>query len=313
MNQTLGRAAMRALGTTAEVFTADSACVDRALEILAQELADIDQACSRFRADSEISLLHERAGRPVRVSELLARALAVSLSAARASDGLVDPTVGAAVRSLGYDTDFAGVRADSGEPAPEPVAAPGWWRVAIDERERFVLLPKGIELDLGATGKAFAADQAAARISAEVGCGVLVNLGGDLSIAGPAPTGGWTVRVCEAHDAPAEQVGPLVCVQTGGVATSSVTVRTWRRADRQLHHLVDPRTGDLVTPVWRTVTVAAATCVEANTASTACMVLGREGPQWLAELGLPARLVAVDGAVVTANGWPADELTVPRT
>jgi len=304
---TLGRAAFAALGTTAEVYTADDAALARAVELLEDELAAIDVACSRFRPDSEISLLHERAGRPVRVSRLLARALAVSLDAARATDGLVDPTVGTAVRRLGYDQDFALVAPDSDQPPRPPVAAPGWWRVALDEQERFALLPRGIDLDLGATAKALAADLAAARISAETGCGVLVNLGGDLRVAGQAPPGGWLLRVCDDHAAAPDQAGPMVTVESGAVATSSTTVRSWRRAGRQLHHVVDPRTGDVAAAVWRTVTVAAATCVEANTATTAALVLGHDAPDWLSDLRLPARLVAVDGAVLTLGGWPADE------
>jgi thiamine biosynthesis lipoprotein len=307
MTSTLGRAAFPSLGTTAEVYTADADRLDSAVAVLVEELAAIDAACSRFRPDSEISLLHQSAGRPVRVSRLLAEALAVSLAAARVTDGLVDPTVGAAVRSLGYDNDFPLVAPETSQAVPEPVAAPGWWRVALDERDRFVLLPRGIELDLGATAKAFAADRAATRISTEVGCGVLVNLGGDLSVAGPSPAGGWTVRVRDDHAAPADEPGPMVTVESGGVATSSTTVRTWRRAGRELHHVVDPRTGDVPPAVWRTVTVAAATCVEANTASTAALVLGADAPEWLSSLGLPARLVAVDGAVLTLCGWPADE------
>ena len=289
------------------MYTADDTALERAVEVLEDELAAIDAACSRFRADSEISLLHERAGRPVRVSRLLARALAVSLDAARATDGLVDPTVGAAVRGLGYDSDFASVAADSDQEPPEPVAAPGWWRVALDEQERFALLPKGIDLDLGATAKALAADLAAVQISTDTGCGVLVNLGGDLRVSGPAPAGGWLLRVCEDHAAAPEQAGPMVSVESGAVATSSTTVRSWRRAGRQLHHVVDPRTGDVAAAVWRTVTVAAATCVEANTATTAALVLGHDAPGWLEGLGLPSRLVATDGAVLTLGGWPADE------
>jgi thiamine biosynthesis lipoprotein len=304
---TLGRAAFGSLGTTAEVYTADDAVLDRAVELLVEELAAMDAACSRFRPDSEISLLHERAGRPVRVSRLLAEALAVSLDAARATDGLVDPTVGTAVRALGYDSDFALVAQDSDQAVADPVAAPGWWRVALDERERFALLPRGIDLDLGATAKALAADRAAARISAETGCGVLVNLGGDLTVSGPAPDGGWVLRVCDDHAAGPDEAGPMVTVESGGVATSSTTVRTWRRAGRRLHHVVDPRTGDIVAPVWRTVTVAAATCVEANTATTASLVLGHDAPAWLGGLGLPARLVALDGGVLTLGGWPPDE------
>jgi FAD:protein FMN transferase len=301
------RAAFPSLGTTAELVVVDGDRLDAAVEILREELAAIDLACSRFRTDSEISRLHEQAGRPVRVGPLLAEALAVSINAARLTDGLVDPTVGAAVRDLGYDDDFGSIDRDDARALGAPVAAPGWWRLALDERAGFVLLPRGIRLDLGATAKALAADRAAARIAESIGCGVLVSLGGDISTAGEAPIGGWQVRVCDDHSTPADEPGPLVAVESGGLATSSTAVRSWRRGGRTVHHIVDPRTGDIPASVWRTATVAAATCVEANTASTAAVVLGEAAPDWLAERHLPARLVAVDGAVVTACGWPEDE------
>ena len=91
----------------------------------------------------------------------------------------------------------------------------------------------------------------------------------------------------------------------GGLATSSVTCRRWRRAGRELHHIVDPRTGYPARGPWRTVTVAAASCAEANAASTAAIIAGEQAPAWLTVQGLPSRLVAHDGTVVRCCGWPA--------
>lgn len=301
------RASFPSLGTTAEVVVVDPRALDEAVALLRAELDAIDAACSRFRADSEVSRLHEQAGRPVRVGPVLAEALAVSLYAARATDGLVDPTVGTAVRDLGYDADFAALSRDDRRAQLDPVAVPGWWRIALDEAERFVLLPHGIRLDLGATAKALAADRAATGIEAVTGSGVLVNLGGDVRIAGDPPPEGWRVRVCEDHAAPADIKGPVVHIDSGGLATSSTSVRRWHRAGRAVHHIVDPRTGDAANPCWASVTVAAATCVEANTASTASVVLGEGALDWLRDRALPARLVAADGMVVTVCGWPDDQ------
>jgi thiamine biosynthesis lipoprotein len=137
---------------------------------------------------------------------------------------------------------------------------------------------------------------------------VLVGLGGDIAVAGPAPSGGWRVRIGDDHTR-ADPGDPVVAITAGGLATSSVTRRTWRRAGRTVHHIVDPCTGDVPDPVWRTVSVTAGSCVDANTASTAAIVLGPAAPGWLAERGLPARLVATDGAVTTVAGWP-DEVAV---
>ncbi|MGW5724212.1 FAD:protein FMN transferase [Amycolatopsis sp. NPDC003865] len=304
--------AFPALGTTAEVVVTDPALLGPAVDLLEAELAAIDLACSRFREDSDISRLHETPGRQVRVGALLAAALDAALRAARLTDGLVDPTVGAAVRALGYDRDFASVV--SGKPGSrarpagaEPVPAPGWHRVLFDPARRLVVLPRGVQLDLGATAKALAADRAARRIHTSLGCGVLVNLGGDLRTAGPEPDGGWQIALGDDHAEAVVRPDTTVALhRDGALASSGTTRRRWRHGDRTVHHIVDPRTGDAAEPRWRTVSVAAKSTVDANTASTAAVVLGEDAPGWLARRRLPARLVGAGGDVVTTPGWPRE-------
>ncbi|WP_103340457.1 FAD:protein FMN transferase [Amycolatopsis sp. CA-126428] len=318
--------AFPALGTTAELLVTDPARLGTAVEVLREELAAIDAACSRFRPDSEISRLHEAAGREVRVGPLLAEALGVALRAARLTEGLVDPTVGAAVRALGYDRDFALVAADrhtsvsnvakdsfgtSAVPDESFAASfgrvPGWHRILFDPVRRVVVLPRGVHLDLGATAKALAADRAARRIHAAVGCGTLVNLGGDLRAAGPPPVGGWLVALGDDHaDAVTRPDATVALHRDGALATSGTTRRRWRHGGRIVHHIVDPRTGDVPEARWRTVTVAAKSTVDANIASTAAIVLGAGAPAWLERRHLPARLAGVDGDVVTTPGWPGE-------
>ena len=166
--------------------------------------------------------------------------------------------------------------------------------------------PAGVELDLGATAKALAADRAALAAAERTGAGIFVSLGGDIAIAGAAPLGGWPVRIADDHRASLDGPGPVVSLESGGLATSSVTVRRWRVGGRELHHILDPGTGQPAQSCWRTVSVAAASCVDANTASTAGLLLGEAAPAWLAERGLPARLVGVSGDVVCTGGWPAE-------
>ncbi|HJP80001.1 MAG TPA: FAD:protein FMN transferase [Pseudonocardiaceae bacterium] len=295
-------ATMTALSTTALVVVTDANALDEGQRILAGELAAIDLAASRFRPDSEISRLP--AGRAVPISPLLTDALATALRAARLTNGIVDPTVADAVSGLGYDRDFAQLVDGPISTAP----APGWWRIHLDVDRREVLVPRGVHLDLGATAKALVADRAAHRIGTALGCGVLVSLGGDVATHGVAPDGGWRLGIGDDHRTAATDPDAMVTIADGGLATSSTTCRRWRRAGRELHHIVDPRTGDLPNTPWRTVSVAAATCVDANIASTAAIVLGDLAPAWLTSLGLPARLVETGGDVRTVAGWPADDL-----
>jgi thiamine biosynthesis lipoprotein len=270
------------------------------------ELWAIDEACSRFRDDSEISRLQRAAGKAVVVGPLLAEALRVALRGAELTDGLVDPTVGRAVEQLGYDRDFDAVVSDSAEPVARPGPVAGWWRVRLDVDSHQVVVPRGILLDLGATAKALAADRGAAAAARAAGCGVLIALGGDIAVAGSPPPEGWRITVGDDHTDTDPDRDPVVTIASGGLATSSTTRRTWTRGGRRIHHIVDPRTGDTPDAVWRTVSVTAASCVDANTASTAAIVLGDAAPAWLADRGLPARLVAMDGTVRIVAGWPDD-------
>ena len=302
----------RALGTTAVVAVTDPAARDEAGSILAEELAAIDHACSRFRDDSELTHLNRSAGEWVAVSRLFLAAIDVALTAALDTDGVVDPTIGRALRVLGYDRDFEAVAPDGPQLRVRVQRTAGWRAVEVDHGARRVRLPRGVELDLGATAKAFAADRAAERIAGVLGTGVVVGLGGDCAIAGRPPAGGWTVLVADRHDVADDAPGVTVALHEGGVATSGTTIRNWSRGGTRLHHLVDPATGMPAEPVWQTVTVAAPTCVAANTASTAAVVLGVAAPRWLEARGLPARLVGVDGAVVTTAGWPDEASCAPR-
>jgi FAD:protein FMN transferase len=313
---TVGVAERAALGTSARVAAWPPYNLARVLAIVDDELARLDEQASRFRADSEISAIHRIAGEVCIVSEGLAEAIAVALAAARWTGGLVDPTVGGALSALGYDRDFAAVRPCGGA-LPKGARVPGWQSVRLDGRR--LRLAAGSLLDLGATAKGLGSDRAAnAAADAIPGGGVLVSLGGDIAVAGEAPHGGWPVLVADEQEpassalarsgggqAPGHSPGQVVRLAAGALATSSILCRQWQRSRRTLHHILDPRTGLPATGRWRTVSVAAANCAEANAASTAAIVAGDRAVAWLAGHGLPARLVARDGSVRRVAGWPA--------
>jgi thiamine biosynthesis lipoprotein ApbE len=303
-------ASWRALGTLVQLVVTDPRYLAEARRLLAADLAEVDAACSRFRADSEICALRTTRGRPARISPLLAEAIEVALRAARLTDGDVDPTVGAAMSGIGYDRDFDEIKRDGPSIALTVRAVPGWREVHLEGQS--LSMPAGVQLDLGATAKAWAADRSAARIAARLGGGVLVSLGGDIAVAGPAPEGGWRIRVQDVTGSPTDPPGgpyTQIAIRDGGLATSSTAARRWQRGGDVLHHILDPRTGLPAEPVWRTVSVAAGSCADANAASTAAVIRGRRALGWLAQLGLPARLVDTTGVVFTVAGWPAESAT----
>ena len=279
--------------------------LDEAAATTREHLAALDLAVSRFRPDSELRRLAgaaERGPASARVSPTFAGSLRAALRAARLTDGLVDPTVGRAVAGSGYDDDLDVVRGRPPRPAaPGPGPAPGWRSVTIDPVTDRVDVPAGCLLDLGSSAKAHAADVIAERLAASLPGGFLVNLGGDVALAGRAPVSGWQVGV---EDAAGREVQVVTLSSRQAIATSSTRHRTWLTADGGTrHHIVDPRTGRTAATTWHQVTCVAANALEANAASTAAVVLGPEAPAWLETNGIPARLDA-PGVVVTTAGWP---------
>ena len=293
-----------ALGTSARVAVWPPGNLGPACTAVDDVLAALDQQASRFREDSELSWLYRAGGGIFVLSDGLAEAVGVALAAARWTGGRVDPTVGEALISLGYDRDFAAIDQQCAEPPGGPAPAPGWHRVRLDGP--LLRLPPGVRLDLGASAKGVGSDRAVRAVTSATGHhgGVLVSLGGDIAVAGTPPHDGWPVTVAETPDHAGPQRTQLVRLAGGAVATSSVTCRRWRRGGVTLHHIVDPATGRPAGGPWRTASVAAATCADANAAATAAIVAGRSAVSWLTREGLPARLVSDDGEVWCLGGWP---------
>jgi FAD:protein FMN transferase len=297
-----GSASFSALGSTAFVAVSDPGCLESAVAVVRGQVEQLDLACSRFRDDSELARVNRSRGRAVQVGPLLLEAIGAALRAAELTDGDVDPTVGGALVALGYDRDF-----DSIGVAPRVAfrEVPGWRSVEVDADRRTVYVPSGVMLDLGATAKALGADQAAAHAHAAVGCGVLVGLGGDFATAGEAPASGWRVRVTDDHRAGTGAPGQWIRLHGGGLATSSTVARRWQAAAESVHHLIDPASGRSAGGPWRTASVAASSCLDANIASTAAIIRGDRAQAWLESLALPARLVSADEHVRHLAGWPA--------
>jgi FAD:protein FMN transferase len=283
---------------TIRLVTADPGVLRYAAADLHALLRQIDAAASRFRSDSALSRANAHAGRPIPVSRELVELVDAALRMAAHTDGAVDPTVGRAVAALGYDRDIAAVLPDG--PPVQAVASKRTWRgVRLDRAAGLLTVPAGTALDLGATAKASTADLAATTLARRHDTAVLVELGGDVAMAGDRPDG-WCLRVAER----AGDTGELVLLHRGGLATSTTTIRRWQRGGRPVHHIVDPRTGASAGGTWRTATVAAADALHANAASTAAIVLGEDAMPWLRAHGYAARLVAQDGTVHTTAGWP---------
>lgn len=303
MTTLLAATTFTAIGTWHRIVATDAAALPEARALALDHLRALDAAASRFRQDSEVSRLAVAARQrtvSAHVSPILADHVRAALQVAALTDGLVDPTVGAAVVATGYDADLAVVRARDTAVAAGSAAVPGWRAVLLDDATDRLTVPAGCLLDLGSTAKAHAADTIARLLAALLPGGFLVDLGGDVAVGGALPDGGWQVGV-EAADGSVLQV---VATSGQALATSSTRLRRWRTSAGPAHHVVDPRTGTTAPTTWAQVTCAGATALDANAASTAAIVLGVTAPSWLAERGIPARLDGQDGSVRLTPGWP---------
>lgn len=282
------------------VTTAAPGDLSPAASIVREVMAEVEHAASRFRSDSDLARINANAGRYVSVRPMTVRLIETALDAAGRSGGAVTPTIGAAVIAQGYDDDIDVVRARVATadgptcvPAPEAESA-----IRIDPVLGRVGVTAGTVLDLGASAKAYAVDEAIARLD-EAGLGpALVSIGGDLAAYGDAA---WRIAVSERADDPAQ----VVTIEAGAVATSSILGRRWA-AER--HHLIDPRTGRCASGRWRTATIWAPTAVAANTLSTWALVDADGFAVALSDEPRPARLVDTRGGVVACHGWPEESM-----
>ena len=183
------------------------------------------------------------------------------------------------MRAGAYDSDFD--RFADG-PSVEPVSVPSLQAVSL--RGPLLVRAVPVELDLNCVVKGATVDDALALLG-----GGFVAAGGDVATSAPLVVG--------------LPGGGAVTLHGGGLATSSVTKRRWRRGGEVQHHLIDPETGAPARVPWLHVTVAAGNCLAADIAAKAALLLGAAGPSWLDRRGLPGRFVDVDGELHMNENW----------
>ncbi|MEO6703086.1 MAG: FAD:protein FMN transferase [Jatrophihabitantaceae bacterium] len=296
---TLPTATWRDWSCQVRLVVTDPAVLVAASADLSALMARIERAASRFRPDSELSRANRQAGRPVAVSRLLVELVDTALAEAARSGGALDPVLGHDLVRLGYDRDISELAGRAIAAPAGPGRRPNWRQLRLDRTAGLLTVPAGAALDLGASAKSQAADWAAAELADRYGGSVLVEIGGDLAVAGPKAD--WQIAVAERAGGRQRQ---QVSLHSGGLATSTTTIRAWQAGEQVLHHIIDPATGQPADGPWRTVTVAAASAVHANTCSTSAIVLGARAPAWLAGQGVAARLIGLTGELVVLGGWP---------
>jgi thiamine biosynthesis lipoprotein len=255
--------------------------------------------------------LNDARGAPVIVSPDTRALIEHAVDAWRATGGLYDPTILAALEAAGYDRSFddleRGDTAAGTRPSRPAAAAPGCAGITVDRLVGSVRLPGDVTIDLGGIGKGYAADLVAAELMALPSArwrGVLVNLGGDLRTAGEAPApGGWIVAV---EDPLGTGRTGLLSLGSGAIATSTRLRRSWTRAGEDRHHLIDPRTGVPARSGLASVTVVAGEAWRAEVLAKAAFVAGGESAAAVVvDAGATGLLVTDDGDVQELDGLAA--------
>jgi thiamine biosynthesis lipoprotein len=291
----------RAMGSDAHVIVVGGppGLAERARD----RVEELEGRWSRFREDSEISVLNRSAGHPVHVSPDTITLIQRATAAWSLSGGAYDPTLLTALVDAGYDRSFELVGPASGGCSPEfDPLRPGVDALEVDGN--MVRLPAGSGFDPGGIGKGLAADLVVALLLESGADGACVNLGGDLRVSGLSPTGdGWTAAVQHPWS-----VTPLVHLglADGAVATSTTLRRRWHVDGEVRHHLIDPQTGRPSDTDVNLATVVAGTAWEAEVLAKAVVLAGFAHPfDILGGTGVEGLAVSDQGQVATTPGFSA--------
>lgn len=288
-----------AMGTQVLVaIDSDEPHIGKELEEVRGWFEEWEQALSRFRPDSELSLLNQSSGTPFQASPLLWEMLQLAFEGAQQSGGLVSPALLPALEQAGYQRSFQLMAAEPAGFSP----VPAWFATDLDAIQlepatRTVVLPPGMRLDFGGIAKGWAANQSMLRLH-PFGA-VLADVGGDIAVSIPeGETQGWEINVRNAY-APLEVVRTIRLTK-GGVATSGRDRRRWQQGGREQHHIIDPRSGQPAETDVLAATVIANTAMEAEMAAKTVLILGsQQGLAWLAEReGCYGMVVLENGSVL---------------
>jgi thiamine biosynthesis lipoprotein len=268
------------------VDTDDREDARAAARIAEAEAQRVERTFSRYRTDNVVHRINGAGGRPVVVDEETAQLIDYAAACHEMSDGMFDITSGVLRRVWRFD---GGDRVPSESAVREVLAQVGWGRVTW--KDRTLTMPAGMEIDLGGVGKEYAVDRAASLVAAAIGAPFLVNFGGDLFASGPRRGGrAWGVGL---DDPERTGQGALyrIDLPRGGLATSGDARRFVLHQGRRLGHILNPKTGWPIEGAPRSVTVVAATCVEAGTLSTLAYLKGPGARGFLEEQGVQFRIV----------------------
>jgi thiamine biosynthesis lipoprotein len=267
----------RAMATPCEVRleTDDEALALRVAAAVESEARRIETKFSRYKSDSVVGRINALAGETMTVDAETAHLLDFADKCFEMSDGLFDITSGVLRRIWRFDGSD---RIPTGAQIASIAKLIGWRKVRW--KASTIMLPEGMEIDLGGLAKEYAVDKALAAVREITSRPALVNFGGDLRVSGPRRSGArWKVAIESVESS--GQLAGLLEVAEGAIATSGDARRFLVKDGVRYGHILNPKTGWPVKHAPRSVTVAAATCVEAGMIATLAVLQGKRAEAFL--------------------------------
>jgi FAD:protein FMN transferase len=263
----------------------------------------VELKLSRFRKNSDLSILNKAAGKKLQVAPLLFEAVSIAIESARLTKGIFDPTVLYYLISAGYDRSFEIVKQTSDSPdRPEAFQKTDWREISLDPLSRSIQMPEGCGLDLGGIGKGLAVDKASGLL--EKYQNYAIDAGGDIRVGGSRADGHlWTIGVASPSNE-SQDVFRLVLTK-GSVCTSSTVKRTWISRGIHQHHIIDPRSGKPSASGVISCTIIAEKAVLSETLSKAVLIMGTcEGVRFLEnQPEVQGILITKEGEILTTSNF----------
>jgi FAD:protein FMN transferase len=283
----------QAMGTRCEtqLYAKTAGQAARAAAAVQADVDRLEALYSRYRDTSFLSRINRVAasGGSIDVDAETAHLLDYAATCHAESGGLFDITSGVLRRAWNFKSGKLPAR-DEVETLLKHV---GWNKLRWHSPHTLEFPEPGLELDFGGVVKEYAADRAATICREQGAEHALINLGGDIRVAGPHPDGSpWRVAIRD----PRKPDGVLQTLEifSGALASSGDYERCVEIGGVRYGHILNPLTGWPVRHM-AAVSVAAEFCVVAGSAATIGMLLEEKGAEWLQQLGLPHTWIDVHG------------------
>lgn len=283
----MNRWAFEAIGTLWRIDTAGD-LAGRHRDEIGEAIRRFDHDWSRFRNDSLVSRLG-RAGGAVAAPPDAVAMLDAYRALSDATDGAVNPLIGDALESLGYDAGLS-LRPGTASRAPQE------WTRMLRWTATELTLEAAATIDVGGLGKGRLVD-IVLEVLGDVAGLVVVDASGDLRVRGGAQ------RVALEHPYDATRAIGVVEVADRALCASATNRRVWGDG---LHHVLDARTG-LPVRRWAATWATAEDAMRADAVTTALFFDG--GPQLAEQWGVEWVRMGTDGRVQRSAGWTGELFT----